>query len=143
MDSKVLAQMTAAAKQAATQAYSPYSRFQVGVAILADNNKIYVGCNVENAAYGSVLCAEINAVGSAVVDGVETIKAVLLYGPGNIMITPCGNCRQVLNEFGANIAIISVAGDGKVTETSLAKLLPHAFGPHNFADQGDGQSHSQ
>lgn len=113
------------------QAYAPYSNFQVGAALLMKSGNIYTGCNVENASYGMVICAERAAVCKAIAAGESEIEAccVCVQGGG----TPCGACRQVLNEFNPNMLLICVDENGKVVvETSLDQLLPHAFGPHNL-----------
>lgn len=123
-----------AALAARGQSYSPYSKHPVGAAILADNGEIYSGCNVENAAYPLGFCAEANAIGNMVMGGGKNISHVVVIGPGRAICTPCGGCRQQLNEFagGGEVAVTLCDGEGKVLkETTLSDLLPDAFGPHN------------
>src|SRR5271169_5350356 len=92
--------LIAAARQAASHAYCPYSRFHVGAAILTGRGGIFAGCNVENASYGLTICAERNAIFQAVArQGATKIRAVLVYTPTKKPTAPCGACRQVINEF--------------------------------------------
>jgi cytidine deaminase len=121
------AELLAAAKTAAEQAYAPYSDFRVGAALLADDGTIYTGANVENAAYPSGMCAEAVAIGTAVAGGVRKIEAVAtacLDGPG---CTPCGQCRQRMSEFGVERVILEAA-DGGIDVHSFAEILPGHFG---------------
>ena len=107
--------------------YSPYSKFPVGACVLTSSGKTYCGCNFENASYGLSICAERNAVGSAVADGQCTIKAVAIYSPLKDNCTPCGACRQVLSEFGTvdTEVIVQINGEPKVYK--LSELLPEGF----------------
>lgn len=124
--------MIALAKKASERAYSPYSKFRVGAAVLADSGKIYTGCNVENASYGLTICAERNAIFHARCEGMKRILAVVVYTPTDRPSAPCGACRQVINEFGEDARIICVCdGPGKI-DLKLADLLPNAFGPRNL-----------
>ncbi|MEO6003142.1 MAG: cytidine deaminase [Opitutus sp.] len=120
------------ARTAAKAAYSPYSKFPVGAAVLAESGKIFSGCNVENASFGLCNCAERTAVFNAVSAGERRIRAIVVYTPTSTATAPCGACRQVLNEFGGEALVISVCdGDSRI-ETSLAQLLPAAFGPNDL-----------
>jgi cytidine deaminase len=123
-----------AARDAALHAYCPYSRFPVGAAVLTDRGEVYSGCNVENASYGLTICAERNAVFQAVArsSGPLRIQALLVYTPTESPSTPCGACRQVLREFGPEAIIVCVGTGSEILETSLAELLPYAFGPHDL-----------
>ena len=98
-------------------AYAKYSQFPVGACVLTENDKIYTGCNFENASFGLTICAERNAVGSAIADGETKIKAIAIYSPNMELCYPCGACRQVLHEFksenGIDI-ILKEAGELKV-----------------------------
>lgn len=126
-----------AARDAARQAYAPYSEYQVGAALLFEDDTIITGSNVENASYGMALCAETNAVAKAFNEGRRGgLKAVAVVGPEDkgdgAPITPCGRCRQVLHELaalGGSDPVIYCVGKGEVREVTLSTLLPHAFGP--------------
>jgi cytidine deaminase len=129
-------QLLSAAKNAASRAYCPYSRFRVGAAVLTDRGEIFAGCNVENASYGLTICAERNAIFQAVgASGVERplrLRGVLVYTPTPTPTAPCGACRQVINEFGADCEIVCVCDGVEAIHVSLGSLLPHAFGPRNL-----------
>lgn len=122
-----------AARAAADQSYSPYSRFAVGAALRFTDGSIVTGTNIENASYGLALCAETVAVAKAMDAGVRGgLEAVAVTGPGADAITPCGRCRQVLNELaqlGGTDPLVLCVGPGEVRSVSLSELLPHAFGP--------------
>lgn len=121
-----------AAKLAARRAHAPYSKFRVGAAVRAGSGKIYAGCNVENASYGLTSCAERNAIFAAVAAGETGIDAVVLYTPTPTVTTPCGACRQVIREFGTDVAIVAVCDGRDRLATTLAELLPRSFGPENL-----------
>jgi cytidine deaminase len=121
-----------AARSAAQASYSPYSEFRVGAAVLTESGKIFGGCNVENASYGLCNCAERTAIFSAVAAGDRIVKAVAIYTPTKTPTAPCGACRQVINEFGPSAAIIGICDTDERVETTLAALLPDAFGPKNL-----------
>ncbi|MEB3416591.1 cytidine deaminase [Alteriqipengyuania sp. WL0013] len=122
-----------AARDAATRAYAPYSAFNVGAALAFADGSIVTGSNVENASYGLSLCAETVAVSKAMNDGVRGgLIAVAVTGPAVEPITPCGRCRQVLNELAAlgdTDPLVLCVGSEEVRETQLSGLLPRAFGP--------------
>jgi cytidine deaminase len=126
-----LADLIAAARQAAGQAYCPYSRFRVGAAVLTDRGEIFSGCNVENASYGLTICAERNAIFQAVARSKApvVIRAVVVFTPTAEPTSPCGACRQVINEFGPDARVVSVCDGAAVIENLLSELLPGAFGP--------------
>ena len=131
--------LIAAARAAAAHAHAPYSRFGVGAALLLDDDSIVTGCNFENASYGLTLCAETVAVAKAFGKGRRGgLLAVAVVGlkAGADPITPCGRCRQVLNEVAALGAtdplVLCVSKDG-VRRVALSALLPHAFGPGHLA----------
>ena len=109
-------------------AYAPYSKFPVGACVLTENEKIYTGCNFENASFGLTICAERNAIGSAIADGERKIKAIAIYSPNTDNCYPCGACRQVLYEFKSDNAIdvILKQGDG-LTLLKIEELLPEGF----------------
>ena len=120
------------ARTAAKKAYAPYSKFRVGAAVQAGSGKIYSGCNVENASYGLCNCAERTAIFSAIAAGEKVITAVAIYTPTQSPTSPCGACRQVINEFGPAALVISVCDSALRTESTLNQLLPDAFGPANL-----------
>ena len=133
------AALIAAARAAAAQAYAPYSDYPVGAALLFDDGAILTGCNVENASYGLSLCAETVAAARALGEGRRGgLVAVAVVGlkAGAEPITPCGRCRQVLNEIAALGAtdplVLCVSAEG-VRCVALSALLPHAFGPGHLA----------
>ena len=126
-----------AARQAAQHSYSPYSKFPVGAALRFADGSIVTGTNIENASYGLALCAETVAVSKAMADGARGgLQAVAVTGPGTEPITPCGRCRQVLNELaqlGGTDPQILCVGPDEVRRLRLSDLLPHAFGPASLA----------
>jgi cytidine deaminase len=124
------AELFAAAEAVRARAYAPYSRFHVGVAILADDGKIYAGCNVENAAYPIGNCAEASAIAAMIAGGAKRIKRVYVTGPGAAPVTPCGGCRQRIREFAdLDVTVISHGVEGKPLSQTIAQLLPYSFGP--------------
>ena len=129
--------LIAAACEAARNSYSPYSHFPVGAALRFADGSVVTGTNVENASYGLALCAETVAVGKAMADGIRGgLEAVAVTGPGTDVITPCGRCRQVLNELaqlGGTDPDILCVGPDEVRRLKLSDLLPHAFGPASLA----------
>lgn len=122
------------AKNAAAQAYAPYSRFPVGIAILASSGRIYTGCNVENASYGGTTCAERNAIAAAVVAGERQFIALIVYTPQEKLTPPCGICRQVIAEFFTpDSPVASCNHLGQQQSWTLQQLLPDAFTPTYLA----------
>ncbi len=125
--------MLAAARAAMAKAYAPYSKFHVGAAVLDENGQIHSGCNVENAAYPQGLCAEAGALSAMVLAGGSRARAVLVMGPGDALVTPCGGCRQKILEFAAPDTPVLIAGAGGVRASfTLEQLLPHSFGPEHL-----------
>jgi len=124
-----------AAAQARNQAYAPYSNYLVGAALLTKDGQVFVGANVENAVYPLTICAERSAVVSAVSNGHQAFEAIAVVTKD--AGTPCGSCRQVLAEFGLEIAVIISDDNGQVQhEMTTADLLPHSFGPNNLKNGG-------
>jgi cytidine deaminase len=118
------------AREAATRAYAPYSGFAVGAAVLTEGGEIHSSANVENASFGLSNCAERNAIFQAVTHGARKLAALAVYTPTSGVTTPCGACRQVLSEFGADaIVICCTDDDARERRFALAELLPAAFGP--------------
>lgn len=123
----------AAAAAVQRRAYAPYSHFPVGAAIMADDGAVYPGCNVENAAYPSGSCAEQGAISAMIAGGGARIVAMLVVGDGDVLITPCGACRQRIREFAAPETPVAIAGPGGIRQVfSLSELLPASFGPDNL-----------
>ena len=116
-----------AARQAAEQAYAPYSNFKVGAALLADSGIVYTASNMENASYSLSLCAERAALAKAVSDGERDFLKIAVYSDKQHPVVPCGACLQSLAEFDAELDIISEDADGSITVKKLNKYLPQAF----------------
>ena len=121
--------LIAAARAVREHAYAPYSHFQVGAAVRTAEGQVYTGCNVENASYGLTICAERAAVCAAMAAGARRIVAVAVVAGENAPTPPCGACRQVLAEFGPDMAVALAAADPAVPplSTTLTDLLPLAF----------------
>ncbi len=117
-------QLVEAAWKARERAYAPYSKFQVGAALLGSEGTIFPGCNVENISYGLTNCAERVAIGAAVAQGVRTFDKVVVVADTSVPISPCGACRQVLAEFGVKTVIL--ANRTERVEFPLEELLPRA-----------------
>lgn len=127
MDQRLRDELIRRAGAVRAQAYAPYSRFQVGAAVLTPAGQIFVGSNVENASYGLTICAERAAVCAAVAAGHKQIIAVAVATAGGH--SPCGACRQVLSEFGPTMEVLLVDADNSanVRSTTLDELLPNQF----------------
>ncbi len=131
--------LIAAAREAAANAYAPYSNFAVGAALLLTDGRVVTGANFENASYGLSLCAETVALAKASNDGVlaEVAEIAVIGLQGAAPVRPCGRCRQMLNEAaqrgGRDIVVHCSSGDGRMVERHLlSELLPHAFGPRDL-----------
>ena len=132
MDDQI-ARLLDAALNARANAYAPYSGYAVGAAILAEDGRVFAGCNVENAAYPVGTCAEAGALAALVAAGAGRIAAVLVVAGGAALIAPCGACRQRIREFAADDAPVYLARPGGIGQTvRVADLLPHAFGPDSL-----------
>jgi cytidine deaminase len=119
-----------AAAKVSHEAHAPYSKFQVGAALLTDKGEIITGCNVENASYGLTICAERNAIFHAVATNRRAFKAVAVVASGKQMPFPCGACRQVLSEFCGPETIVLIAPRAKLTDydqSTMGELLPKSF----------------
>lgn len=118
--------------EARKKAYTPYSNFQVGAAVLTKGKQVYLGCNIENASYGLTNCAERTAIFKAVSEGEKGIEAIVVVGDTEGPIAPCGACRQVLAEFcDKDTKIILANLNGSKVETTIDELLPGAFSLKN------------
>ncbi len=139
IDEATRGMLLARARAAAANAYAPYSGFPVGAALLAADGQIYAGCNVENASIGLTVCAERSAVSAAVAAGQREILAVAVSAPKAAGTTPCGACRQVLNEFRPDAAELVVILDDRQGGESVrfTDLLPRGFGPKNLEQVPD------
>lgn len=119
-------------------AYTPYSHFQVGAALLTQSGKVYTGCNIENAGYTPTNCAERTALFKAVSEGERAFSAIAVVGSMegavNTLVTgPCGVCRQALYEFGGPaLTVIMAKSEEDYIITTLGELLPYGFGPANL-----------
>ena len=126
-------ELVAAARAAMAEAYAPYSNFRVGAALRFEDGEIVTGTNIENASYGLSLCAETVAVAKAMAAGRRGgLAEVAVIGTGAAPVTPCGRCRQVLNELaelGKTDPVVWSCGTEEVREYRLSDLLPAAFGP--------------
>ena len=144
------AELIAAAREAALEAYAPYSRFFVGCAIESADGAVVTGVNVENACYRLGVCAEQSALSAAhLAFGLHNIARIAVAGGnvqagalfGDMVCTPCGGCRQAIFEAaalsGRDIEIICSNGQGSAVERHISStLLPHGFGPANLKDAG-------
>lgn len=109
-------------------AYAPYSNFKVGAAIRAENGEVYVGCNVENAAYPEGTCAEAGAIAAMVAAGQTKLTEVYVVADAPLPVSPCGGCRQKLSEFGAGDVKVTMATvEGVEQTTTIAELIPGVF----------------
>jgi cytidine deaminase len=140
-------QLIESARQAAGNAHAPYSRFGVGAALLMQDGSVVTGCNFENASYGLSLCAETVALATANGQGRlrDVVEVAVIGGSitdsglsGTAPVSPCGRCRQVLNEAaqlgGRDLVIHCAAAEGDAVSTyRLSELLPHAFGPADLS----------
>ena len=119
-------QLVDAARAAQQQAYCPYSRYRVGAALLAEDGRIFSGCNVENASYGLTICAERSAIFTAVSAGARRFRRIVVATDSDPPGPPCGACRQVLAEFGLELEVESV-GPVQSRRWRVRDLLPDAF----------------
>ncbi len=116
--------------EARENAYTPYSKFAVGAALLTTSGEVYLGCNIENASYGLCMCAERNALYNAYCHGVsqDDIEALAIVADTDEPVSPCGACRQVISELFPKDAPIYLANlNGDIKETCIEELLPYAF----------------
>jgi cytidine deaminase len=131
---RIQADLIDAARRAAQHAYVPYSHFPVGAAVLTESGDIVTGVNVENASFGLTVCGERVAIHSAAALGHRSILAVAVSAPKAAGTTPCGACRQVMNEFKPANGDMMVLMDGRdsILAIPLGDLLPKSFGPRDL-----------
>ena len=111
------------------RAYVPYSHFPVGAALEGEDGKVFTGCNVENAAYGSCICAERTALVKAVSEGCQSFRRLAVVGNSTDYCWPCGSCRQMLYEFAPELEVLVAKKDHSFVKYRLRELLPQGFGP--------------
>ena len=119
------------------KSYVPYSKFPVGAALLCADGTVFTGCNVENAAYGSTICAERTALVKAVSEGHrDDFVRLAVVGNSKDYCWPCGACRQMLYEFAPGLELLVARGDHDYVKLPLKDLLPHGFGPKDLEQEG-------
>ena len=129
----MLDEMIVLARATQKKAYAPYSNFNVGACLRTENGSLHAGANVENAAYPQGQCAEASAIGAMIAAGARKIVEVVVIGDGDGLCTPCGGCRQRLNEFATPDTPVHICGPEGLRKTfTLGELLPGAFGPNNL-----------
>ncbi len=119
-------ELISAARAVREKAYAPYSKFQVGAALLTGSGRIFCGCNVENLSFGLTVCAERAAVFAAVAAGETKFAGIAVVADSVQPVTPCGACRQVLAEFSSDLKIVSANLQDQRYESTIAELLPRA-----------------
>lgn len=129
-------ELMALAAQAREKSYSPYSGFRVGAALLGKSGKVYLGCNVENAAYTPTNCAERTAVFKAVSEGEKEFEAIAIVGGKGDewaeLCAPCGVCRQVLAEFCDKDFRLVLGNPNAIKAYTFAEILPLSFGKNDL-----------
>ena len=114
--------------EAMQKAYAPQSGFKVGAALECSDGTVFTGCNVENSAYGCTICAERNAISSAVAAGYRAFRRIAIVpSGGDDFCTPCGTCRQVMVEFSPEMEVLCAKADGRYASYRASELLPHFF----------------
>lgn len=130
IDASLVKVLLVRAKAAREYAYTPYSKYKVGAALLTADGTIYTGCNIENASFTPSVCGERTAIFKAVSEGVREFRAIaVVTSDGG---TPCGVCRQVMREFAPTMTIIVGDIDGNYNIYTFNDLLPHSFGPESL-----------
>jgi cytidine deaminase len=131
------AALRATAQAQLVHAHAPYSGFRVAAALLAADGRVFTGVNVENASYGLTICAERNAVASAIGSGARELRALVVVCSGELPPAPCGACRQVLAEFPPGFEVRCYGRAGEELITHVDALLPHAFGARAFSGESE------
>ncbi|MEA3400207.1 MAG: cytidine deaminase [Armatimonadota bacterium] len=127
LDATAQERLIEAAREARKRAYAPYSKFAVGAAVLCADGSVFEGCNIENSAFGPTVCAERVAMFSAVAAGHRDIRAIAVVGRPDLLLTPCGVCRQVMAELAPEAEVV-MEGGGKRLVMTVRELLPQPFG---------------
>ena len=109
------------------RSYVPYSHFPVGATLEGADGVVYTGCNVENSAFGSTICAERTAACKAISEGRRDFVRIAVYGDGEHYCYPCGACRQFLAEFAPDMEVLSAMGGGRYVSNRLSELMPYTF----------------
>lgn len=142
-DEKTILMLEKKALEARKRAYTPYSHFSVGAALLCTNGHVYLGCNIENASYTPVNCAERTAFFKAVSEGERDFEAMAIAGGPDsgedlVLCSPCGVCRQVMREFCRDDFLIFFSdGKGGFISRTLSEMLPFGFGPDQLLGHGE------
>jgi cytidine deaminase len=125
-------ELAKSAQHAMRNAYSPFSKFRVGAALLANNGKIFMGCNIENSSYGLTICAERVAIFNAISSGASKFDAIAVVSDDPGFTPPCGACRQVLLELAGDIDFVMMDSKNRFKVVKLSTLLPFAFTEKNL-----------
>lgn len=126
-------QLIQEAKKIREKAYTPYSSFPVGAALLTEDGTLYTGCNIENAAYPVTCCAERVAIFKAISEGHTAFKEIAVVADTKRPVPPCGSCRQVMSEFFRPDAIIHTTNlSGEIKTITMEELLPYSFSPSDL-----------
>ena len=120
-------ELVQAARAARERAHVPFSNFKVGAAIADENNRIFTGCNIENASYGLTMCAERVAIFKAVSEGAAKLRQIALFANTETLILPCGACRQILWEFCGDAELTLANPAGKQETLTLKQIFPRPF----------------
>ena len=116
------------AKEASEKAYAPYSRFKVGAALECESGRVFTGCNIENSALGSTMCAERVAIYKALSEGEKNFYRIAIYGESADYCMPCGACRQVMSEFfPQEMEVLCAKASGAYVSYKMKALMPHPF----------------
>ncbi len=124
------------AVEARGTAYTPYSKFPVGAALITEDGSLYTGCNIENAAYPVSLCAERVAIFKAISDGHKKFKSLAVAADTGRPVPPCGSCRQVMSEFfDSSVAIYTTNLNGDSKTFTMDEILPFSFAPSDLPEE--------